>query len=229
MKSVMIACKTIEQELLAAMRQTGCSWPVLWLESGLHNWPDKLRAQIQQLLDSCGGYDTVLLAMSFCGNSVVGLRTGDFRLVVPRCDDCITLLLGSRERRQEIPATYFLTEGWLKGERNLWAEYKICIRKYGEKRGKRIFTTMLANYRHLALLDTGCFDRQALENRVQSIARALELEYLLVDGSLEYLKALLAGEWNPERFLLVPPNTAVTSEMCAVRPQQLQNQQAVTL
>lgn len=217
MKPVIIACKTIENELLAAMKQMDCHFPVLWLESGLHNWPDKLRARIQELLDLCQEYDTVLLAMSFCGNSVVGLKTGAYQLVIPRSDDCITLLLGSCSRRKDIKATFFLTEGWLKGEMNLWKEYQTCLARYGEKRGKRIFSVMLAHYINLALLDTGCFDRAALEQQVKEIAATLGLEYMYLDGTLDHLKQLLTGPWEEERFVLVPPNSMVTAEMCTLK------------
>lgn len=217
MKTIVIACKTIEQELLASMKETGCEYPVLWLESGLHNWPDKLRNRLQELLNRCREYDTVLLAMSFCGNSVVGLKTSDFRLVIPRSDDCITLLLGSFRRRQEAKATYFLTEGWLKGERNLWKEYQDCLAKYGEKRGKRIFAALLANYKHLALVDTGCFDREALEQQVREIASVLGLEYICLDGTLNHLKQLLTGPWWEDRFVLVEPDSTVTAEMCTLK------------
>ena len=217
MKTVVIACKTIEQELLASMKETGCEYPVLWLESGLHNWPDKLRNRIQELLDSCEGCDTVLLAMSFCGNSVVGLETHDFRLVIPRSDDCITLLLGSLQRRQEAKATYFLTEGWLKGELNLWKEYQNCLAKYGEKRGKRIFSALLAHYKNLALVDTGCFDRESLEKQVREIAAVLGLEYICLDGTLDHLKQLLIGPWAEECFVLIEPHSTVTTEMCTLK------------
>jgi len=217
MNPIIIACKTIENELLASMAQTGCTYPVLWLESGLHNWPDKLRNRIQELLDQCQSYDTVLLAMSFCGNSVVGLKTHDFRLIIPRSDDCITLLLGSLTRRQEAKATYFLTEGWLKGEMNLWKEYQNCLAKYGEKRGKRIFSALLAHYKNLALVDTGCFDRAKLEKQVRQIAAVLELEYICLDGTLDHLKQLLTGPWTEDRFVLVAPHSIVTADMCTLK------------
>lgn len=216
MNPVVISCKTMEKELLEAMKRLNCSFPVLWLDAGLHNWPDKLRDSIQALLDSCDGFDTVLLAMSFCGNSVVGLRTHDFRLIIPRCDDCITLLLGSAEKRRSLTGTYFLTEGWLTGERNIWKEYQLCMEKYGQKRGKKIFSVMLAHYQNLALLDTGCFDREKLEPQVREIARTLELQYIGIDGTLEYILTLLAGPWEKERFVLVPPNSTVTADMCIV-------------
>lgn len=209
-----IGCKTLERELLRSMEVAECDAPVLWVDSGLHNWPDKLRGRIQELLDSCRGVDTVLLAMSLCGNALVGLETGAFSLVVPRCDDCIDLLLGSRARRREFPGTYFLTEGWLTGERNLWQEYRLTLEKYGDQLGREIFSTMLAHYRQLALLDTGCFSVETLEPEVRRMAEELGLESVRLEGTLAYLTALLTPPWNPRQFLIVPPRTKITPELC---------------
>lgn len=214
MHTVIIACKTIEQELLRSMELAGCDAPVLWVDSGLHNWPDKLRGRIQGLLEECGGFDRVLLAMSLCGNALVGLETRAFSLVVPRCDDCIDLLLGSRARRKEFPGAYFLTEGWLNGERNLWQEYRLTLEKYGHQLGREIFSTMLAHYRQLALLDTGCFSVEALEPEVRRMAGELGLEPVRLDGTLAYLTALLMPPWDPRQFLIVPPHTKITPDLC---------------
>ena len=127
MKTIMIACKTIERELKKAIRDTGISYPCTWLESGLHNYPEKLREALQKTLDEISSEtERVILAFGYCGNAVNGLKTGNFQLILPRVDDCITLMLGSFKKRQEISAeaaSYFLTKGWLDGERNIWAEY----------------------------------------------------------------------------------------------------------
>ena len=59
-----------------------------------------------------------------CNNGVAGLRTKRVSLIVPRTHDCITLLLGSKERYREYfdahPGTYFHFTGWI--ERNVPAE-----------------------------------------------------------------------------------------------------------
>jgi len=214
MSTIIIACQTIERELLAAMARTKANYPIRWLESGLHDVPKLLHQRLQQELDTCSDYDTVLLAMAFCGNSVVGLRTQDFRLVLPRCDDCITLLLGSPERRQEITYTYFLTDGWLKGQRNIWVEYESCLKRYGEKRGKRIFDSLFANYKHLALVETGAYDADQAEQEALQIAEKLGLEYRRIPGGIDYLCQLLEGNWPENRFVVVPPHGEITSGDC---------------
>lgn len=209
-----LACKTIEREVLGVRELLGCGWPVDWLEAGLHNWPGRLREAVQGKLDGYRDVDTVALAMSLCGNAVVGLETGDFSLVIPRCDDCVTLLLGSTARRRSLGGTYFLTQGWLESDLSLWAEYDKARKKYGPARAKRIFSTMLAHYRSLALVDTGCFDADALSPQVREMAAELGLESVRLTGTLDYLKALMTPPWEENRFLIVPPHTRITGEMC---------------
>lgn len=221
MNAVILACQTIENELLAAMAAEGVNYPIRWIESGLHNVPKLLNQRLQEELDACREFDTVLLAMSFCGNSLIGLKTYDFRLVIPRSDDCITLLLGSIERRQEAQFTYFLTEGWLKGERNIWVEYESCLNRYGEKRGKRIFDSLFANYKYIALVDTGAFDAQAAEEEARKIGERLGLEYRKMDGTLDHLRQLLREGWTQERFVLIPHNTEVKHSDCSLKGAQL--------
>lgn len=212
MATVVLACRTLEAELREALANTDSQCSVKWIESGLHNVPKHLRNRIQQELDACPEeIDTVLMAMSFCGNSVSGLCTQDFSLVIPRCDDCIDLLMGSVERRREEYATYFLTEGWLRGERNIWSECRMTLEKYGEKRGRRIIRAMLGHYRNLAYLDTG-LDIPKTEETIQAIAKEIGLEYMRITGTLEYLERLLTGPWDKERFLVVPPRSSIKEE-----------------
>lgn len=201
MNTVIIACRTLEKELLAAMARTGCTYPVRWLSAGNHNVPDKRRAEIQQILDECAPFETALLAMSLCGNAVTGLQSRHLQLVVPKCDDCITLLLGSKERRSENPATYFLTEGWLAGEQSIWQEYQHAVEKHGQLRAKRIFGAMLNHYEKLAFVDTGCGDSS---DEIRMIAQTLNLEYTRISGTLSYLEDLLTAKWD-DRFLIIPP------------------------
>lgn len=208
MNTQIISCKTIEYEVLKAIEETGCRYRVSWLASGLHNYPDRLRERVQELLDGICA-DRVLLAMGFCGNSLAGLATRDFELIFPRADDCITLLLGSPDDRRRHGHTYFLTKGWLEGERNIYEEYKYVLKKYGPRRGKAIFDAMLGHYQYLGLLDTGVCDFAALCEEGSAIALELGLELKQIRSPNRWLKALLEGPWPRDRFRCIPPNAVI--------------------
>ncbi|MBD5161918.1 MAG: DUF1638 domain-containing protein [Oscillibacter sp.] len=209
MKTEIIACQTIRRELLAAAGNLGCTYPIHWIESGLHNVPAMLHDTLQKALDDCAGCERVLLAFGFCGNAAAGLHSDTAELVLPRVDDCISLLCGSVERRVGFRETYFFTEGWLSGERTIWHEFSHAAARYGEERAKRIFQSMLRNYRHCALLDTGCFPIEPAEKEVRRIAQALGLEFCSIEGTIAYLERLLSGPWEPEAFVVVPPGATL--------------------
>jgi len=208
METRVVSCRTIQLEVEKALRETGRNYPVSWVESGLHNYPEKLRDKLQETLDRIAA-DRVLLAMGFCGNALAGLETRDFELVFPRADDCITFLLGSPEERRRYERTYFLSKGWLQGERNIYEEYKYTLQKYGTEHGKAIFRMMLGHYKYLGVLDTGVCDFDALAAQAGAIADELELTLRTIPAADRFLKELLTGPWPEERFRIVAPNTAV--------------------
>ena len=207
-----VACRTIADELDVARRETGCDLAVSWVESGLHNWPDKLRVRIQQVIDGITDADRVLLAFGYCGNSVVGLTTGDFELIVPRVDDCISLMLGSCARREEVCAektTYFLTPGYLDHESNIWSEYQAFAARRGQKTADSVYAAILAHYRRLAVLDTGSFDVEAFVERTRPIAAAFHLGHEVIAGTTDYLRRLLTGPWD-DGFIRIGPRDTLS-------------------
>lgn len=204
-----ISCETIRKEVEKALQETGCNYPISWVESGLHNVPKKLTAALQEMLDEVKS-DRVLLAMGFCGNSLKGLRTGDFELIIPRVDDCITLLLGAYEERKKHERTYFLTEGWLNGEQNIYEEYKYTISKYGPELGEEIFQMILGQYKHLGMLDTGIGDFEELTKRGEIIAEALNLQLKRIKATDRLLKSLLTGPWPESSFKTIGKFSEIT-------------------
>lgn len=212
MKTVIVSCRTIEDEVMAAHAKAGVDYPVEWLESGLHNQPPILLARLQETLDALD-CERVLLAMGFCGNSYKGLKLGGYELIVPRVDDCISLLLGGVDRRMEVSrelAAYFFTEGWMRGERNIWEEYKYTVEQYGEEMAETVMEMMYSHYRTLALLDTGVGDVDALCEKVEPLAEALHLERKKVSATLDYFTDLFLGPWDdPTRFVRFAPGSTV--------------------
>jgi hypothetical protein len=215
----LVACETLRDELEHALREAtgrgnaGEIAQICWIESGLHNTPDLLRERLQETLDGITGCDFVLMAFGRCGEALDGLETGDYELILPAVADCISLLLGSDAKRLEVSqrgGTYFLTRGWLRGERTIWAEHEYALRKFGEKRAEAIRSAMLGNYRYLATLDTDSYDLESILGETRKIAGGLKLEHTVIPASIAYLKDLLSGPpWEEPRFLRFLPRQRI--------------------
>lgn len=207
MARVIIACATLKRELNTLLEKLSCSDPVIWLEAGDHNQPRKRRQAIEAALEGCGQYDRVLLAMSFCGGALTGLNSGEKTLLLPCFDDCIGLLLDGPRAMD----TYYLTDGWLAGERNILEEYRNSLKKYGVEKTRRIFGAMLRGYEKLGWIQWGC-GSAAGQIQAEEAARILNLRFSEIPGSLRVLEDLLL-ERECAHILRIPPDTAVTTEM----------------
>ena len=93
MAAVLLACQMLEDEIQRAVQRTGAQMPIVWVDAGLHEYPDRLREELQRqiaLLEQ--DYDTILLGFCLCGNALHGVRAARARLIAPRFDDCIRML-----------------------------------------------------------------------------------------------------------------------------------------
>lgn len=211
MKTVAIACQTIEDELNAIYKTLPDPFPIVWVESGLHNFPAQLKERIQQEIDQISGVENILLLFGYCGNSIEGLVAKQARLVVPKVEDCISLLLGGNQIRlaqsRETPA-FYLTDGWLRYEKNIYWEYEQCLKKYGEVRSLRIFRAMFAHYANLNFIDTGCYDLETVMGRTAEFATKMNLKQGIVPGTLKLIAKAFREEWDDD-FLIVPPGVPI--------------------
>jgi len=223
-QTLLIACRTLESEIALAAREAGIARPTRWVEPGLDARPDRLRDLLRDELHrvSCEnasraaskGASTgrVLLAFGYCGHALLGLHAASFELVFPRADDCISLLLGSAERREAVAGetpTYFLTEGWLEHETNVWSDYQRAVATMGAERAKQVMAMLLAPYERLGVIDTGACPLARVTERTRPIAETFGLRHEVIPGSTRYLRQLLAGPWGDE-FVTIPPGGTVT-------------------
>ena len=93
MKAIILTCSYLKEYVDAAQEKMNTFFPVTEVDRKYHEFPHKMREQLIYTLSeiSCE-VDTILVAMGFCGGSweaVVSDRT----IVIPKVDDCITLLL----------------------------------------------------------------------------------------------------------------------------------------
>ncbi len=88
-------------------------------------------------LDELPDFERVLMTFGICGQATLGLRTKDFELILPRIDDCISLMLGSSWRKaacQKEAPSLFLTAGWLDSRWGVERDMEHPDEKYGGTR-----------------------------------------------------------------------------------------------
>jgi hypothetical protein len=237
MRLKVIACDVLRRELYHAAARARHAAEVTLLPQGLHDNSDTCRERLQAEVDAAtpDDCDAVVLGYGLCNNSLVGVRAGTLPLVVPRAHDCITLLLGARERYQRLfaeePGTYWFSSGWVEHQdrtggsiaprpnSGLGPDYRAdwddLVAKYGEDNAQYLSEFMAgweAEYTRGALVRFP-FDRGLdLEHRVRALCEEKGWAYVEVDGDLSLLEAGLNapdGRWDDERFLTVPPGQAV--------------------
>ena len=210
----LIACEMLRDEVELAMARTGIEYPTIWLDKGLHDTPEKLRASLQDKIDQLDKYDTILLAMALCGGALDGISCGHARLAVPKFDDCIRIILSlepGMHNAADARSLYY-TRQWLDSAGHLTRQQEQYLEKYGEKKTKKIMRLMLANYKSCRMVDTGAYDMAQWEDRARADAAALGLEYGTQHGSVRVLEKLLRQEFD-EEFLVVEPGETLTQRM----------------
>jgi len=205
-----IACATVIEEMLPLMPP---ELPYEVLPFGLHSNPDKLKAVLQNAIISAGPeVETVLLGLSLCAKSVVGLKSDRHTLVIPKADDCITIFLGSvahyQHQQRNEPGTLYLTKGWIEAGTPLDEQRNALAKKYGEAKAGILFKKMLRGYKRLAFINTGNYEIENYRIRSQEMAQRLELSYEEIQGDNSLVKKLLNGLWDGE-FVVAPPGHTI--------------------
>jgi hypothetical protein len=202
---------------------------IVFMPQGLHNEPGKLRAEVQKELDKAKDskdrpYDAALLGYGLCSNGIVGL-SASIPIIVPRGHDCITLLLGSKEKYKEYfeghRGVYWYSPGWIEeGDQpgkeryeRLLTEYR---QKYGDDNAEYLMKTeegWMDEYSRATYVDWGLADNEKYKQFTKDCARYLNWNYDEITGDPGLMQALVDGCWAAERFLTVQPGQKITEDV----------------
>jgi hypothetical protein len=209
--TVAIACRTIHDEIMQAVQSVKSEYPIIWVESGLHNSPGKLNRHLQTEIEKLDNVNNILLVFGYCGNALLDLVSSKGKLIFPKVDDCISLLLGGNTKKNLLnkeAAAYYLTRGWLSYENNIWDEYTHCVNRFGYDKAQSIFKTILNNYVNLNIIDTGAYDLTEFLEQTDKIATELGLKHQVVPGTLDLLQKAFSGRWD-EGFAVIEPGKVI--------------------
>ena len=239
MRYAFIGCEVLFREFCVAAARASAQVDVVMMPQGLHNVPADLRTRVQQEIDRLDAdgpqfvpygdgtvvsppkYDAILLGYALCSNGVVGLSSQRTPLVIPRGHDCITLLLGSKERYQEYFEThrgiYWYSAGWiertLQPGRERWELIRNrYVAQYGEDNADYLMEMeqgWFKEYHWATYINWNLATAERDRAFTRDCATFLAWEYDELDGDPRLMEDLMDGRWDAERFLVVPPGACI--------------------
>lgn len=219
-KIAVITCAVLEIELAHFAREFPQVIRIEVLEQGLHNEPDKLRRELQVAIDRIeadGDANVIALGYGLCCRGTEGVKTSRCRLVIARAHDCITHLLGSKERYAAYvaanPGTYWYSPGWnqhgmMPGKERYEKLRQEYVEKYGEDNADFLMESeqhWFKSYSRATFVDLGCGDVEKELAFTQECARWLGWHCDRQHGDPALLRDLLTGPWDNDRFLVLNP------------------------
>lgn len=187
--------------------------------------PDRLQKEIDNT--ETGKYNAILLGYGLCNLGIKGLKS-KIPLVIPRAHDCITLLMGSKEKYLEYfnenSGTFYQSIGWMERAKDNLSNpesitksmgmmtYQEYVEKYGEENAKYIWDIMgggLKNYSKLLYIDTNIVNFISLNDKLKKFASDEGWEYAELKGSTNLLLLMMDGKWEESNFLVIKPGSSV--------------------
>lgn len=211
MKSVLLACRMIEQEINVFLQEGDFPYPVYFIPPNLHSDPEKLREYLQNTIDSFTNVDRIILSVCQCGNGTVGLKATTAQLVLPRCSDCIDLLLSEESLSQlERPSKgCFFTESWVKYTKDESFSLEKLQEKYGEYEGKMLMRNMFYGYKYFYLIDTGFYDMSKVADEILPQAEVIDVDIKVIPGRCGTLRKMIGCDFDSD-FLVIPKGGTIS-------------------
>ena len=225
-----IACDVLFREYSLAATESSNIIKLAFMRQGLHSaGAEAMSKALQEEIDNTDidTYDAILLGYGLCSYGVRGLHS-QLPLVIPRAHDCITLLMGDRDKYMDYfgknPGTFYLSAGWLERtrlERSINEADRLpgsrytreeMIERYGEEMADYIAETLGSwnkNYSKYTFIDTGTGPLELYEKEAKSRAAEKDWEYEKYIGDNRLVQLMFAGEWNDYDFLVVPPGKKI--------------------
>ncbi len=217
-----IACHVLWREICHFAAQSEHVFFFRFLKQGLHDTPELLRTELQRVIDEEDGkHDALLIGYGLCSNGIQGIVARTTPLVCVRAHDCITFLLGSKERYRAYfdshPGTYWYSPGWIEdcpmpGQERYEAALKTYTELYGEDSAKYLMEateTWIKNYGQACYVDLGIGGSEFHREYTRRCAAWLGWGCDEQQGDPGLTRRWLNGEWDDAAFLLVQPGETI--------------------
>jgi hypothetical protein len=200
-KTLLIACDTLREELEKLMKNIENKLDIKWIKGGYHVSPENLRKQIQIEISKYDGiYEEIILAYGFCGGGIEHLEAKSSYLIIPRVEDCISLLLGGDCERSHIndrDKALFITKGWIRTFNEMEGlNIKSIKMKYGDKLAKELYKEINNGYCNIDIINSGAYDMTEIDEELSEIQEALEIPCKKIDCNFNMMENMLKRDWS---------------------------------
>ena len=200
----------LRNEIEAVLERDGRGLEVDFVDGALHDYPDRLRAELQERIDATpGDCDVYLLLRGAAATARWASRAATTAWCSPPPTTASRCSWARARRYLEEhgaqPGTYYYTRGWVDFIDDPYKEYLNILPKYGEEKSARVARLIMEHYTRLAVIETP--DVPGLEDKMEyleTVRRFYDLPLEKLTGSLRFLEKLVAGP-HDEEFILVEP------------------------
>lgn len=205
MSTMILACSSLQDYINAAQEKLGTDYRVVYMDKKYHAEPKAMHGHIVSYLSAVPqGIDTILVFMGYCGGSWEGV-TVPCRIVLPRLDDCVSLLLqtddsycpdrkqmGHLYMKDKDPKNFSLLQAFEGWTANMTPEEK--------EKTRQLWTSA---YSSIDIVDTGMYDchSEAYIAEAKKNAEWIGGTVQYVDGSSRIIEKSLSGNWDEQFFV----------------------------
>lgn len=215
MNAIILACTSLEEFIEQAQRNAGTNYPIWRLDKSFHRDPKLMRQQIlKALAEIPEEYDTILVAMGYCGGSWEDVPA-ERKIVIPRVDDCISVLMTVDD--MYIPNRKSEGSLYIKDENPASISFRSIFENYTRdmdpEAADEIHQSWKNTYSGMKVIDTGLYECHT-GNYMKSVyddADWLEAGVEYVPGGVLLLEKLVSGKWD-EQFAVIEPGEKITSK-----------------
>ena len=234
--TIVITCAVMEDEIAHFAAQLDHIVHIELMEQGLHNDPPELQRRVQaaiiDLEQRFPDAGAIVLGYGLCSRGTEGLIAERCKLVIARAHDCITLLLGDRKRYAEYvaenPGTYWYSPGWNRhhtppGQERYEKLHKQYLEKYGEDNAQFLMESeqhWFSTYKRATFVELTVGGNGDDVEYTRRCADWLGWQFDHQAGDPGLLKALLGGDWDDDRFVVLEPGQTfrMTADERVVEP-----------
>lgn len=191
-KKILIACAMQQDEIEKYRKQLNITYPVVYLQRGLHRNPSVLRNLLQQEIDRHQDVDIILLTYGLCGRGTEGIVSWNTELVMPRFHDCIHQLLENHVDKNSL----YATRAWTIDKESIGGQCSTVLAAYGRERGMEVLDTIYGGYEKITLIDTQSYDIKKTKDGLKRPAELLNKKLAVEPSACNIIRKLLSGKWD---------------------------------